>query len=202
MVERSMATGDIIKAYPRMETERLILRALRMEDAGFVFKEWGDPVVTYYMLDEEPLKTLEQAEEKLRPLQTPEKMPNFKWWGIELKAEGCLIGTCGYYRWDRNHHHAETGYDLWPDYWAQGLMPEALSALFRYGFGGMELNRIAATTHTENRRSQRVLQKLGFQREGLLREYYFRDGVYNDQILFSLLREEWVSQGDQSPMKT
>lgn len=187
-----MATEDINKAYPRMETERLILRALRMEDAEFVFKEWGDPVVTYYMRDEEPLKTLEQAEEMLRPLQTPEKMPDFKWWGIELKAEGSLIGTCGYCRWDKRHHHAEIGYDLWPDYWAQGLMPEALSALIRYGFQEMELHRIEATTHVENRRSQRVLEKLAFRREGLLREYYYRDGMYNDQILFSLLRGEWA----------
>ena len=187
-----MTIADIDEAYPRMETERLILRALRMEDADFALKEWGDPVVTYYMRDEEPLKTLAEAEAMLRPLQNPAEMPNFKWWGIELKSEGRLIGTCGYWRWDNKHHHAEIGYDLWPDYWGQGLMPEALRALIRYGFEMMALNRIEATTHTENRRSQRVLAKLGFQREGLLREYYYREGAYNDQILFSLLRSEWV----------
>ena len=152
----------------------------------------GDPVVIYYMRDEEPLKTLAEAEEMLRPLQTPEKMPGFKWWGIELKATGLLIGTCGYCRWDKQHHHAEIGYDLWPDYWGQGLMPEALRALIGYGFEEMALNRIEVTTHTENQRSQRVLAKLGFQWEGLLREYYCRDEVYNDQILFSLFRREWV----------
>ena len=85
---------DIDKACPRLETARLVLRALRMEDADFIFREWGDPVVTYYMRDEEPLRTREQAEEMLRPLQTPEKMPHFRWWGIELVAEGQLIGTC------------------------------------------------------------------------------------------------------------
>ena len=185
-----MGTKDINKAYPRLETVHLVLRALRMEDAGFIFKEWGDPVVTYYMRDEEPLKTREQAEEMLRPLQTPEKMPDFRWWGIEIKAEGHLIGTCGYCRWDKQHHHAEIGYDLWPDYWGQGLMPEALRALLRFGFKDMDLNRVEATTHTENERSQRVLAKLGFRREGLLREYYCRDGIYNDQVQFSLLIEK------------
>jgi ribosomal-protein-alanine N-acetyltransferase len=191
---RSTEVDEIDRAYPRMETRRLILRALRMEDAEFVLREWGDPMVTYYMRDEEPLKTLEQATEMLRPLQTPEKMPHFKWWGIEHKGEACLIGTCGFCKWDRRHHHAEMGYDLWPDYWAQGFMPEALSRLLRYGYEEMALHRIEATTHTENRRSQRVLEKLGFEREGLLREYYFRDGVYNDQILYSLLRREWNAQ--------
>jgi ribosomal-protein-alanine N-acetyltransferase len=55
----------------------------------------------------------------------------------------------------------------------------------------MLLNRVQATTHTENQRSQRVLEKLGFQREGILREFYCRDGIYNDQVQFSLLRSEW-----------
>ena len=55
----------------------------------------------------------------------------------------------------------------------------------------MDLNRIEATTHTENQRSQHVLAKLGFQKEGLLREFYCRDGLYNDQVQFSLLHREW-----------
>ncbi len=186
-----MDTQSPDEAYPRLETERLVLRALRLEDTDFVFKEWGDLVVTHYMWDEDPLQTREQAEEMLQPLQTPEKMPGFKWWGIELKAEGKLIGTCGYCKWDKQHRRAEMGYDLWPDYWGQGLMPEALRALLQYGFQEMGLNRVEATTHTENRRSQRVLEKLGFQREGLLREYYRRDGAYSNQVAFSLLRREW-----------
>jgi ribosomal-protein-alanine N-acetyltransferase len=190
-MELPMDTNDIDQAYPRMESTRLVLRALRLEDVDFILKEWGDPVVTYYMTDEDPLETLEQAEELLLPLQTPEKLPHFKWWGIEIKDGGHLIGTCGYCRWDKQHHRAEIGYDLWPDYWGQGLMPEVLQALIRFGFEKMDLNRVEATTHTENQRSQRVLAKLGFQREGLLREYYCRDGVYNDQVQFSLLRREW-----------
>jgi len=52
-------TDPISQAYPRLETVRLVLRALRMEDAEFILKEWGDPVVTYYMRDEEPLRTRE-----------------------------------------------------------------------------------------------------------------------------------------------
>jgi len=182
---------DINTAYPRLETARLVLRALRMEDADFIFKEWGDPEMVYFMRDEEPLRTREEAVERLLPLQTPEKLPNFKWWGIELKAEGCLIGTCGYCRWEKLHHHAEIGYDLWKDFWGQGLMPEALREIIRFGFEDMDLNRIEATTHTENQRSQQVLAKLGFQKEGLLREFYCRDGLYNDQAQFSLLRREW-----------
>jgi [ribosomal protein S5]-alanine N-acetyltransferase len=77
-----------------------------------------------------------------------------------------LIGTCGFCRWDKQHHHAEVGYDLCPDYWGQGLMTEAIQALIRFDSEEMDLNRIEATAHTENERSQRVLLKLGFQKEG------------------------------------
>ena len=188
-----MSTESAISDYPRLETERLVLRALQLSDAGFILKEWGDPVVTHYMRDEEPLKALEQAQAWMQSLQAPEETPGFRWWGIELKAKGSLIGTCGYCFWDRQHHHAEIGYDLWPDYWGQGLMPEALRALLRHGFHTLGMHRVQATTHTENRRSQRVLEKLGFQREGILRDYYCRDGIYNDQVQFSLLKREWAA---------
>jgi RimJ/RimL family protein N-acetyltransferase len=83
----------IDQAYPRLETARLFLRALRMEDANFILQEWGSSVVTYYMRDEEPLKTLEQAKEWLSPLQTPENMSDMKWWGIKIKAESRLVCT-------------------------------------------------------------------------------------------------------------
>lgn len=177
--------------YPKLETTRLVLRALRMEDADFIFKEWSDPEVTYYMRDEEPLKLREQAEERLRSLQTPDNSAIPMWWKVEIKEGGHLIGTCGYFRWDKQHHRVEVGYDLRPEYWGQGLMPEALQVFIRFGFEEMKLNRIEATTHIENQRSQRVLVKLGFQKEGVLREYYCRDGIYNDQAQFSLLRRDW-----------
>lgn len=177
-----------------LETDRLLLRGLHLEDADFLFTEWSDPQVTRFMCDEEPLQQREQAEEVLCRFQSPETNPHLKWWGIERKADGRLIGTCGFGRWDQNHHRAEIGYDLCPDAWGQGLMPEALQALLRFGFEEMKLNRIEATVHVKNLRSQRVLKKLGFQREGLLREYFCRDGNYNDQVQYSLLKREWSSK--------
>lgn len=177
---------------PQLATARLVLRAPRLNDADFIFKEWSDPEVTLYMRDQEPLKVREQAEEYLRTFLSPAEIPTQKWWGIEEKEGRQLIGTCGFFRWDEQHHRAEIGYDLCPDRWGRALMPEALTALIRHGFDQMRLNRIEATTHVENRRSQRVLEKLGFQREGLLREYYCQNGIYNDQVQFSLLRKEWL----------
>jgi ribosomal-protein-alanine N-acetyltransferase len=178
--------------HPKLQTARLVLRSLRMEDVDFIFKEWSDPAVTNYMHDEEPLKSQEQAEERLRLLQTLDNSATPTWWGIENKESGHLIGTCGYFGWDKQHRRAEIGYDLCADVWGQGLMPEALRALIQYGFEEMNLNRIEAMTHIENQRSQRVLTKLRFQLEGMLREYFCRYGIYNDQVQYSLLRREWM----------
>ena len=120
--------------HPKLQTARLVLRSLRMEDVDFIFKEWSDPAVTNYMRDEEPHKSREQAEERLRLLQTLDNSATPTWWGIENKEGGHLIGTCGYFGWDKQHRRAEIGYDLCADVWGQGLMPEALRALIRYGF--------------------------------------------------------------------
>ncbi len=178
-------------AYPRLETPRLVLRELRMEDADFLFIEWSDPAVTHFITDQEPLQSREQLEDFLCPFQSPGKNPFLKWWGIERKADGHLIGTCGFFRWSRQHHRAKIGYDLRPEVWGQRLMPEALRALIQFGFEEMDLNRIEAIVREDNLRSQLVLVKLGFQWEGFGREYYRRDGIYKDQVQYSLLKREW-----------
>jgi ribosomal-protein-alanine N-acetyltransferase len=71
-------------------------------------------------------------------------------------------------------------------------MSEDLQTLLRYGFTEMDLNRIQAMTHSENYRSQKVLLKLGFQKDGLLRIYFGLFRIYNDQVLFSILQKDWL----------
>lgn len=181
-------------AHPRLETARLVLRELRLEDADFLLTEWSNPAVAHFFKDQEPLQTRSQVEDFLSSFQTPEKSPFARWWGIERKVDGQLIGTCGYFRWNRQHHRAEIGYDLRPEVWGQRLMPEALQALVRFGFEEMELNRIEATVHADNLRSQLVLLKLGFYWEGYVRECNFRDGCYYDQVQYSLLKREWLER--------
>lgn len=182
-----------IKFISKLETERLLLRNLILDDADFLFTEWSDPDVTHFMTDQDPLQKREQAEDYLRQIEIPEKNPYVRWWGIEPKADECLIGTCGFFRWDQNHHRAELGYDLHPNAWGKGFMPEALQAVIRFGFTEMNLNRIEAMVHVQNTRSQRVLSKLGFKEEGVLRGYFCRNGIYNDQIQYSLLKREWLA---------
>ena len=176
-----------------LETEHLHLRPLTPDDAGFVFQHFSDPAVTQYLLDEPPLTDYEQAK-ALIEFYLESEHKSYNRWGIVLKAESRLIGTCGFHRWDRRNFRAEIGYDLGPAYWGQGIMTEALRAAIRFGFEQMELNRIEAVIYVENSRSIRLLQRLGFRQEGLLRDYHYLNSQFYDHWFFSLLKREWCGR--------
>jgi ribosomal-protein-alanine N-acetyltransferase len=176
--------------FPPLETDRLYLRSLTLADLEFVFQHFSDPTVTQYMLDEPPLTELAQAQELIEFYQDPLGKP-YNRWGLERKEDGHLIGTCGYHNWRPRYFRAEIGYDLNPASWGQGYMTEALRTVLQHGFERIGLNRIEALVYPENVRSLRLLQKLGFQSEGILRDYFCLDGQFYDHTLLSLLRRAW-----------
>ncbi len=177
-------------AFPAITTERLVLRDFTETDIDFVYRHFSDPEVCRYLLDEPPLTDLSQAKILLDFLQNSEGK-NYNRWAIELKSSGQVIGTCGYHHWQKDYFRAEIGYDLAPDYWGQGYMSEALAAAIDNGFERMNLHRIDALVYPENLRSVHLLQKLGFQIEGTLRDYFYQDGKYYDHYILSLLKPEW-----------
>ena len=114
-------------------------------------------------------------------------------WGIALKGEpgAGLIGRCGYNYWLRQDRRASIGYDLAFDCWGNGIMTEAVRAMVTFGFEQMNLNRIEADTDAENYGSMRVLEKVGFRREGVQQEQYFEWDEFHDLVLFALLRKDF-----------
>jgi [ribosomal protein S5]-alanine N-acetyltransferase len=101
---------------------------------------------------------------------------------------GQIIGTCSYTNIVRGAFQAcHLGYQIGQDYEGLGLMTEALRASNRFVFETLRLHRIMANYRPENERSARVLERLGFEREGLAREYLFIDGAWRDHVLTSLL---------------
>ena len=183
-----MADNTPADDFPPLETERLVLRGLVLDDTDFVFRHFSDSEVTRFLLDEDPLTLRSQAEELIGTYLEPNGQ-TFNRWGIAQKADGALIGTCGFHKWDKRHRKAEIGYDLAPEFWGRGLMAEALREIIRHGFDRMQLNRIDALVYTENTRSARLLDKLSFQQEGLLRDYFFARGRYFDHAIYSVLKK-------------
>lgn len=179
------------REFPRLETERLILRQMTMDDLEFYFKHFSIREIEEGSGYPAP-KDLDAARDEVQRfiIDLYENGLGYRW-GIAKKGEDDLIGTCGYYLWNREARKAAIGYDLEPEYWGQGIMTEALAEMIRFGFKEMDLNRIQVSIEPSNERSLRLVQRLGFKREGVLRDNYFFKGVYQDDVMFSLLRREW-----------
>jgi RimJ/RimL family protein N-acetyltransferase len=110
---------------------------------------------------------------------------------IDHVADGAFIGWCSLTRWNPDYRSASVGYCLSDRAWGQGFATEAGGALLGWAFDTLDLNRVQAETDTRNVASARVLEKLGFVREGTLREDCVVDGEVSDSWVFGLLRRDW-----------
>jgi [ribosomal protein S5]-alanine N-acetyltransferase len=176
--------------FPELETERLRLRQLTIDDLDFVYQHFSDPRVAEFLLDEPPISNISQAREIIEFYQHSERK-TWNRWGISLKSSEQLIGTCGFHKWNKRDLHSEIGYDLSPEFWGQGIMTETLHAVIQNGFERMGLNRITAIVYPQNQRSLDLLHKLCFQTEGLLRDYHYSNGIFYDHYILSLLKRDW-----------
>lgn len=183
-------------SFPVLETERLRLRAVVPEDTEDFFRILGDARVTRYF-GRHPMTSLKEASERVERFQTSFEEKTGVRWGITARETGEFLGTGGFWRIINEHHRAEIGYELSPDWWGKGVMPEAVGAMLTFGFTQMGLHSVEAHIHPANGGSQRVLEKLGFVQEGYFRENYF-DPVeerFTDTPVFSLLKAMWLTQG-------
>ena len=114
--------------------------------------------------------------------------------GIESADSGTLLGTCALWAINAQCRRAEIGYILDSRAWGRGFMHEALSALLDYAFTELNLNRVEADSDSRNERSARLLDRLGFTKEGLFRERCIVDGEVSDSAMYGLLRREWMPQ--------
>src|SRR5690606_31193208 len=112
--------------------------------------------------------------------------------GITLKGEGRVIGSCGFLNLSHKHHRAEIGFELSREHWDKGIAGEALRAVIAHGFSRLELNRIEALIEPANSPSQKLVEKTGFTREGLLRDYEYTQGKFDDLYMYSVLKREFV----------
>lgn len=178
------------RAFPELKTDRLELCEITRGDVGWYFEHFSVPeIVTGQGFP--PPKDLDAAREELDEYIVGlfEKGLGYRW-GIRLKGQPDIIGSIGFYAWQRDEKKAKMGYDLRPAYWGKGIMREALERTVRFGFEDMGLNRIEVTIMGTNPRSIALITKLGFTREGVLREYSKLGGEYVDEHVFSMLRRD------------
>ena len=117
---------------------------------------------------------------------------SMKMFYLVLKETGETIGGCGYHNWFAMHSRSEIGYHLNKDgHKRKGYMGEALAAVLAYGFSTMQLNRVEACIGPSNAASLALAGKFGFQKEGLLRQHFCKDGELQDSAIFSLLKADY-----------
>ncbi|WP_078553532.1 GNAT family N-acetyltransferase [Bacillus alkalicellulosilyticus] len=177
--------------FPNIETNRLLLRNVNNEDVDFIFKLFSNERVCEYLYDEEPFKSRNDAIEFVDSYKNPDEKGYNRWVLIKKGANQEPIGTCGLHYWDKTNNIAEIGYDLWHEYWRQGYMKEALVSAIEIGFTHLKLNRINAFVALHNDNSSKLLERVGFQNEGIYRDKHLYRGKYYDHYSFSLLKRDW-----------
>ena len=176
-----------------LPTQRLLLRPLRAEDAAALYEIFSDVEVTRYWsavpwTSLEAASTLIAAEAELLAAGKHLRL------GIELTGQTRLIGTCTLFNLSEQCRRAELGYALASAAGGKGLMHEALTSLLSHAFEQLAFNRIEADVDPRNIRSERTLERLGFRREGLLRERWIVNDEISDSHFYGLLRREWQAR--------
>ena len=180
---------SVFSNLPVLETERLRLRPLSMRDERDMYRYASDPAVSRHVLwdaHESPRQTRSALRASIR--QYRNGAPSS--FAIERKRDRRMIGTIGFMWVSYEHRSGEVGYSLARDCWNQGYATEALSAVLRFGFDVLKLNRIEAQHEADNPASGRVMEKCGMKFEGTLRSRIFNKGRFSDVRLYAILRDD------------
>lgn len=173
-----------------IKTERLILTpwTLSEEDIQGLYAYASNPEVGPNA-GWKPHESIEESADIIKNVFMPHLV-----WAIREKESGKIVGSIGLEddRRRENVNSREMGYSLAKDCWGRGYMTEAARAVIDYGFRELGLAVMAICTGPSNIRSQRVIEKCGFKFEGRQRKgYRIYDGTDRDNMVYSLLREEW-----------
>jgi RimJ/RimL family protein N-acetyltransferase len=175
---------------PTIETNRLMLRRVSSEDVDALFVIFSNVEVMRYW-STPPLPDRDAAVALLNEIHDAFERQVMLKWGVVRQADNALIGTTTLYNLDFTNRRAEIGYALGREHWGQGYMHEALQALLTYCFETLNLRRLEADVDPRNEASIQTLERLGFQREGFLRERWEIGGEIQDALFYGLLRPEW-----------
>jgi len=175
--------------FPILETKRLML--IEIEDKHFdeIYQIFSNEEVTkYYGMC--PFTNETQAKVMIESFRTRFENKQGMRWGIVEKETNRFIGTIGLNNLLLTGKRTEIGYDLLPTFWSKGFMSEAISEVIIYCFQTLSLFRIGAVIFPENIASSKVIEKFGFQKEGLLRGYIYQSGESHNVYVYSLLKTD------------
>jgi len=176
---------------PTLELDGARLRPLRVADAAALYAYLRDPVVTE--LTSYPVASVPMVEGMIERSLSRWAAGEVSRWGVALQHDDQLVGTCGFNEWSQVHRWAELAFDLAQAHWGKGLMRQAVAAVLQWTFRQNQVDRVHAFVRVDNGRSERLLERSGFVREGCLRSYRVCRGQPHDFYVYGLLRSDWTA---------
>ncbi|KUJ82837.1 N-acetyltransferase [Microbulbifer flavimaris] len=183
-----MNPDDFVGSLPTLASGDYRLRWLSERDLPALRTIFGDPEVVRFMAIA-CLHTEDDAGAFLLSIQQGFLTGKLYQWGVEY--QGLLIGTCTLAQIDRDNRRAEIGFALARRFQGRGLMLQALRLLLDFAFLQMQLHRIEADVDPRNQASLKLLEKLGFLREGVLRDRWLEPDGFQDSVMLALLQRDW-----------
>lgn len=172
--------------FPLLETPRLHLRRVTMNDVPGIFAMRSDKEMMRY-IDRPLAQTEDDARALVERMDTALQHNDGINWAITLKDDDRLAGLVSFWRMDKENYRAETGYMLQKHLQGKGLMKEALYAVLHYGFFTLNLHSVEANINPANEASAKLAESLGFVKEAYFRENYYYNGQFLDSVIYSLL---------------
>ncbi|MCW2754620.1 MAG: family N-acetyltransferase [Marmoricola sp.] len=175
---------------PTLQTGRRRLRPFDGADADALFALHSSAEVLHYW-DAPPWTEPARADRFLAACREMAAEGRGVRLAVDLDSDGAFLGWCSLTGWNPDYRSASLGYCFASTAWGHGYATEAAHGLLRWGFDTLDLNRVQAETDTRNLASARVLEKLGFVREGTLREDCVVNGEVSDSWVYGLIRRDW-----------
>ncbi len=178
---------------PIFQTPRLLLRDISVYDAPDMF-EYSSSDLVGPNAGWEPHKNVMETAAVINLFIDSKKRGEPGVFAIIDRVNNKMIGTIELYNY-KPEFKAELGYALSPKYWGQGIIVEAAMCLITWGFNDLNLKRIEVAAFKDNTKSQRVCEKLGFKKEGVLRNSYMRyDGIVCDKVVYSMTDLDYYTE--------
>jgi RimJ/RimL family protein N-acetyltransferase len=187
-----------------LETDRLILKPHTPANAPAMHAWENDAELLHYSDSEAPGSepgAVADMERYLREITAEWPRPSIIHYAIHTKPDSELIGYGMIGRIDRHNRQCKLGIVIGDKReWRRGYAGEALEAVVKFCFDTLEMNRIGAEIYEFNSRAVRLFERLGFTREGVVREAVLKNGKFADEYLYGLLRREWAGRLSSSGM--
>lgn len=174
--------------FSEFETQRLRLIKYSARFAQDSFSLYSDKEVMKWA-GPDPHKSIDDTLLFIKSITEASAEGKMIFWAVQLKENNKVIGDISLQP-DIKHKFASAGTFLSKEYWEKGIMTEAMQSVLWFAFKKLELNRIEAQIYSEHIASIKLYKKLGFKKEGLLRQNFLIDKTFKDSIMFSLLKKE------------